>query len=464
MFSSESIRVEMSERTRAVAWGGLSVVRQLLQRLQVAQEIDASVSVLRRHHPFHESDHVLSLVFNLLTGGRTIEDIERRRTDLAFLDAVGARRVPGATTAGDFLRRFEDGDVIDLLEASLAIGKRAWKGKRGKDQATIDIDGTIAEVHGECREGADMAYNGKWGYGPLLVSLANSSEVLYVENRPASCPSHVGAPEILDRCAEACLDRGFDSVLFRGDTAFSSIAHLDRWDQKGYRFVFGMKAHAKALALAEGLKEGDFRRLVRPTRNSDETRARLFNHRSLFVAEKEYKNLELEEEHVAEVPYSTRRCKREFRVIILRKRIKVSEGQRLLEPETRYFFYITNLPKGSHGPAEIVAESNQRCHQEKLIEQLKNQLPAMRMPTKSLVANWAYLAIGCLAWNLTAWLTLFIPKKIRPSFARRDFRSFYHDLMLIPAQILRTGRRTIFRLLGYKETLPWLLAAHRAVS
>ena len=162
--------------------------------------------------------------------------------------------------------------------------------------------------------------------------------------------------------------------------------------------------------------------------------------------------------------YSTQRCKKEFRVIILRKRIKVSEGQRLLEPEIRYFFYITNLPKDSHSPADVVAESNQRCHQENLIEQLKNQLPAMRMPTKSLLANWAYLVIGYLAWNLTRWLTLFIPKRLRPSFAKRDFRSFYLDLMLVPAQILRTGRRTIFRLLGYKQTVPWIMAAYRAVS
>ena len=201
------------------------------------------------------------------------------------------------------------------------------------------------------------------------------------------------APAILGDCAEACLERGFKSVLFRGDTAFSSIAHLDGWDEKGYRFVFGMKAHAKALGLAEGLSEGDFRRLVRPTRECEKPRALQTRHRNLLVEKKEYKNLELEEEHVAEVSYSTQRCKKEFRVIILRKRIKVSEGQRL-EPEIRYFFYITNLPKDSHSPADVVAESNQRCHQENLIEQLKNQLPAMRMPTKSLLANWAYLVIA----------------------------------------------------------------------
>ena len=67
-----------------------------------------SVSVLKRHHPFHESDHILSLVYNFLTGGRTIEDVQRRRTDLEYLDAAGTQRIPGATTAGDFLRRFEN--------------------------------------------------------------------------------------------------------------------------------------------------------------------------------------------------------------------------------------------------------------------------------------------------------------------------------------------------------------------
>lgn len=464
MLSGESVRYEVSRRSGAIVWGGLGLMRQLVKRLGAATTLDRRVEVLKRHFPYHESDHILNLVYNLITGGCTLEDLERRRSDPAYLDALGARRIPDPTTAGDFLRRFDEEQVEALLNANLEIGKKAWKGKRGKGQATIDVDGTIAEVSGDCREGADLAYNGKWGYGPLLVSLANSSEVLWVLNRSASRPSHEGAPAALDRCAEACLARGFDSVLFRGDTDFSSTAYLEGWDKKGYRFVFGLMAHAKVRKLAEALEEGAFTLLQRSNREPSGLRSRPQNQRQLVISAKGYRNLELEEEHVAEIEYQPKKCRQPVRLVILRKTIKVSEGQHLLEPEIRYFFYLSNLEKTSHSAAAIVAESNQRCDQENLIEQLKNQINTMRMPTKSFLANWTYLVIGCLAWNLKAWLALSVPKRLRPYFARCDFRTFYRDIILLPAQILRSGRRTIFRLLGFKLTVPWLLEAHRAVS
>ena len=464
MLSGESVHYEVSGRTQAIVWGGLGVVRQLVKRLGMAKTLDARVTVLKRHFPYHESDHILNMIYNLVTGGRTLEDLESRRRDVAYLDALGARRIPDPTTAGDFLRRFDAAQIQALLEANLAIGQRAWKWKRGKGEATIDVDGTIAEVGGDCREGADLAYNGKWGYGPLLVTLANSSEVLWVENRSASRPSHEGSAAALERCAEAALARGFDSVLFRGDTDFTSSASLDGWSQKGYRFVFGMMAHAKVKSLASALDDCVFKPLKRPNREPAGLRSRPQNQRQLVISAKSYRNLELEEEHVAEIEYQPTKCRQKYRLVILRKTIKVTQGQHLLEPQIRYLFYLSNLPKATHSAAAIVAESNQRCDQENLIAQLKNQIQAMRMPTKSFLGNGAYLVIGCLAWNLKAWLALSVPKKLRPYFARCDFHTFYRDVILLPAQILRSGRKTIFRLLGFRDTVPWLLEAHHAVS
>lgn len=464
VLSGESVRFEVSQRSGAIAWGGLGLIRQLVKRLGVAKRLDARVEVLQRHFPYHESDHILNLVYNLVSGGETLEDLERRRCDVAYLDAVGARRIPDPTTAGDFLRRFDEGDIRSLLEASLEIGQRAWKWKRGKGQATIDVDGTIAEVGGDCREGADLSYNGKWGYGPLLVTLANSSEVLWAENRAASRPSHEGAPQALERCAQACLARGFASVLFRGDTDYTQTAYLDGWDEKGYRFVFGMMAHTKVRNLAESLEEGLFQRWKRPRRQPTGVRSRPTNQRELVIRARGYRDLELEEEHIAEIEYRPKQCGRTYRLVILRKTIRVTQGQQLLEPQIRYFFYLSNLKAETHTAQQIVTESNQRCNQENVIAQLKGPLGAMRMPTKSFLANWAYLVIGCLAWNLKTWLALSVPKKIRHHFERCDFRTFHRDIILVPAQILRSGRRTIFRLLGFKETVPWILRAHQAIS
>ena len=118
MLSRESVAYEVSSRVQAVAWGGLGLVRQLVKRLGVAKSVDERVSVFRRHFPYHESDHILNLIYNLVTGGYTLEDLEIRRRDLAYLDAVGARRIPGPSTAGDFLRRFDEAQVREAFHAN----------------------------------------------------------------------------------------------------------------------------------------------------------------------------------------------------------------------------------------------------------------------------------------------------------------------------------------------------------
>src|SRR5262249_18721355 len=82
------------------------------------------------------------------------------------------------------------------------------------------------------------------------------------------------------------------------------------------------------------------------------------------------------------------------RLVILRKRIQFTEGQLRLADEIRYFFYITNIPREHLGTAAVVRENNARCHQENMIEQLKNEVHATRMPVAEFDANWAYLVIA----------------------------------------------------------------------
>ena len=124
-----------------------------------------------------------------------LEDIERLRHDVAFMNALGAERIPDPTTAGDFCRRFRRRRAA-LMEAINAVRPKLWAG-RGADLlgpvAYLDIDGTIAPTYGEHKAGMDMSYKGIWGYAPLIVSLANTKEVLYLVNRPGNAPSQRGA-------------------------------------------------------------------------------------------------------------------------------------------------------------------------------------------------------------------------------------------------------------------------------
>jgi hypothetical protein len=314
------------------------------------------------------------------------------------------------------------------------------------------VDGTIAGTYGECKAGIGLSYKGIWGYAPLIVSLANTKEVLYLLNRPGQAASHSGSVEWIDRAADLVAPVA-ETVTIRGDTDFTHTAHLDRWDQAGRQFILGMDAHPKVVTLAEGLPASAWQRLERLPKYEilTEPRQKAFRHKEQIVIEKEFRNQILVGEDIAEIEYQPLKCSRKYRLVIVRKNISVQKGEPALLDEVRYFFYITNRK----GPAEkIVGLANGRCDQENVIEQLKNGVNAMRMPVNDLLSNWAYMVMAALAWNLKSWYGLLMPNRERGlELVKMEFRRFLNAIMMIPCQIVRTARRVIYRVLGYNGWL-----------
>jgi len=452
MFRAQNIHYEMADRVRAIDCGAVGAFHALARNTGLIREIDGRLSLLKRHLPYHESDHVLNIAYNSLTGGTCLDDIELRRNDETYMDALEAERIPDPTTAGDFTRRFTEEDVLSLMEAVNAVRPKMWKKRlqrAERKEAILDVDGTLAPTTGECKEGMGIAYNGVWGYHPLLISLANTLEPLYLVNRSGNRPSHDGAAEWLDR-AMVLVGESFKSVCLRGDTDFALTGNFDRWTDQGVRFAFGTDAGKKLVEIAEGLNQRRWRVLERREKRSGtgEKRRRPVNVKERIVVDNKYKNVALQKEHVAEFSYQPGKCRRPYRVIVLRKKLSVQQGQMLLWEDIRYFFYITNIEEMS--PSDLVYFCNDRCNQENLIEQLKNGLNALRMPVSDLVSNWAYMVIASLAWTLKAWFALLVrDREKREALLRMEFRGFLNAIIHLPAQIIRTGRRIIFRILGY---------------
>src|SRR5204862_2911502 len=205
----------------------------------------------------------------------------------------------------DFCRRFAEDDVTKLLEAINAVRPKLWTG-RGKDLlgavAYLDADGTIAPTSGRRKAGMDMSYKGIWGYTPLIISLANTREVLYLVNRPGNAPSHQDAAEWIDKAIDLVAPHT-PHVCLRGDTDFSLTAHFDRWARRGVDFVFGMDASPALRGRAESLDEQRWRRLHRPAPYHSATgknRTRRPNHKARIVPERGYLQLELHFEDGAE--------------------------------------------------------------------------------------------------------------------------------------------------------------------
>lgn len=475
VLTASNIHYDIAERTRGLAFGGIGAVHLLVRKIGLPGAIDNGLHLLKIHQPYHESDHVLNIAYNALCNGDCLQDIELRRNDVVFLDALGARRIPDPTTAGDFCRRFSVQHINALQDIFDDVRIGVWQRQPAEflTQAILDVDGSLVETTGQCKQGMDIAYNGVWGYHPLVVSLANTREVLRIVNRPGNRPSHEGAADALDRAIATCRRGGFRKILLRGDTDFSQTEHLDRWHQAGVQFIFGYDAKPNLMELADTLPERVWKPLLRPPRYQPRTgtRARPDNVKDQIVRERGFETLRLQCEDIADWHYQPHACQQEYRLIIVRKNISKEKGETRLLDEIRYFFYLSN--DWLSEPTQIVLAhqrvdgqglepshgANARCHQENLIQQLKNGMHALTAPVDNLESNWAYMVMTALAWNLKAWAALMLPEapgrwqeKHRAEklwLLGLEFKAFVNTLVAIPCQIIRQARRLLFRVLAY---------------
>jgi hypothetical protein len=460
VFRTSSVTYEVSERIDAVNGGGIGAAHMVAKKVGLVKAIDETLHLLKIHAPYHESDHVLNIAYNIMAGHEKLEDLEILRQSEAYMDALGTERVPDPTTAGDFLRRFSAESVIALMGAINEIRPRLWMRmpKGSRKRAIIDSDGTMTPTEGEKKRGMGISYKGIWCYHPLIISLANTDEPLYIVNRPGNATSSDDAAVWMDRAIALAL-RSFDEVLLRGDTDFSLTANFDRWTHRKVRFVFGYDNCENLVRIADSLENTRWRRLTRRPRYQVKTRARdrRENTKEEIVRENEYENIRLCSEDIAEFEYQPTKCTKAYRMIVIRKNLSTEKGQQHLFNSTRYFFYITNDPDMTD--EEVVWHANARCDQENLIEQLKNGVNALRVPVHDLVSNWAYMVVASLAWTLKAWMGLVQPRQSdRDSLLRMEFKRFLHSVMLIPCQVVRGARSIVMRLLSYTDGARLLFA------
>jgi hypothetical protein len=462
VFTASNIHYDVATKTRAISRGGIGAIPLLVQKLGLAEAIDQRLHLLKFHFPYHESDHILNFAYNALCNGTCLDDIELRRKDVVFLDALGADRIPDPTTAGDFCRRFTAEDVEILQDLFDQTRLKLWRQQPAEffDEAILDVDGTLVATGACCQQGVDIAYDGTWGYHPLIISLAHTGEVLGIVNRPGNRPSHEGAAEQLDRAIPPCRQAGFRRILLRGDTDFTQTKQLDACDAEGVWFLFGSDAMPNLKAIAEDLPASDWVELQRPSQYTAQGKPRRRRERvkDRIVRERGFETLTRLREDVAEVSYRPTACQESYRLIIVRQRIAVEKGQTRLFDEIRWRFYLTNDRQGTR--RELVFKANDRCDQENLIAPLKGGAHALRAAVDNLVSNWASMVMTGLAWNLKAWFALSVPEHPRHQATHRqqkrqlprmEFKRFVNTLILMPCQIVRGGRRLIDRLLSWNE-------------
>lgn len=464
MLTSNKISYEIGGNVEATPFGGVFAMHRLVTKLGLVAAIDATLELLKIHLPYHESDHVLTLAYSVLCGGTRLEDIDRLRTDVPLMNGLGARLLPDPTTIGDFLRRFGEADIVGLMEAINSVRPQLWRGRGAGllgEVAYLDVDGTTVPTTGAFKQGMDINYKGIWGYAPLVVSLANTREVLYLVNRPGNAPSHLDAPAWIDK-AISLVAPHVKRVCLRGDTDFALTAHFDRWAQQ-VDFVLGTDNIAALRTRADALDEAAWERLTRPAPYETTTgkpRARRHNRKQEVVTERGYLNLRLNHEDVAEFTYQPGKCQHDYRVVVVRKNISRMKGEQALVDEIRYFFYVTTYTADTHTPAQIVELANDRCDQENIHGQLKSGINALHAPVGDLHSNWAYMLIAALAWNIKSWHAMMMHRgHDRHGFIRMEFKRFLDTVIRIPAMVIVRARAIVVRLVAHTINVDRLFSA-----
>ena len=245
---------------RLVANAGLLLPVTLAHHLGLGELVDRHVGLGDAPGRANPGDKMLTLVASALAGGDCIDDADVLRTG-GTADAIGCV-VKAPSTLGTFLRSFRWGHVRQLDRVSRELLSRAWDAGAGPGDAplTIDVDSTICETYGLCKEGArHHGYTGQRGYHPLLAVAAGTGDVLMCRLRQGRANTARGAAHFLREAVGRVRYAGAKGPLtVRADSGFYTHAIIAVCRKMKVRFSITVRQHARLRNLIDAIPEGDW--------------------------------------------------------------------------------------------------------------------------------------------------------------------------------------------------------------
>lgn len=467
-FNIPATRLVENRQAPLTSYSGIAVASQVAEKLGVADVIDERLRLLKRHKPYQESDHILTIVYNLLTGGESMMDIERLQGQEGLKKILGTASIPDPTTTGDFLARFKESDLQDLQQAMADLQQRAF-GKldsHRRQRASIDFDSSIHEVYGEKKEGADFSYDGRWSYHVLYGTLAETGEVLHQELREGNKTSSSGTAEALPGILER-VQQSFQQLRFRSDSGFydKEIVRICEENQTEF-FIVAKQTQAlmrRVLAIADEQWKSLRRQKIAgsPGKKKAKKRKKRRNRKRAITIRRKPDSEFRGRTQVSSFSYQPTGWAREYRFVVTRTEIVDKENKQLLLQEDlcRYIYHVI-VTNTAYSNSAVISIADGRSNQENLIKDFKYGMGLSHVPTGRLMANKAYFLIAALAWNLKTWMVnlLKLADGARLRFKRFLYLWIYHpsvvsqagtnrvQLRMDPGEYFRRFRQAIERL------------------
>ncbi len=408
---------------RLTSHAGVVLLHDFAQRLGVEGVLEEELSVKTRERGYGEGQAIGSLVYNLVLGGEHLSDLDVLRGDAGTQELVGAESVLAPTTAGEFLRKFDIGDVQDLQRVHLRLQQRV-RPQQTSPTCTLDLDSSIYEQASTHKEGSSKAYNGEIGYHPLFAFWAEEGELLFSHLRRGSAHTARNVLWFL-RATLKRVPPGRPTKL-RADSGFYSKAVVKWCETHGFTFAITADQTAPLLETLGAVPERSWRSLPEYTLSE-----------------------------VTEVRYQPTGWEQPYRYVVKRELAEKANG----ELYWKYHVVVTN--DEARTASAVMGWHLQHADMENAIKEHKSGFGLEKLPTQKFHANWAYLLIGQLAFNLVAWFKRLV---LPPSYQRVTIKTLRHRFLNLAGKLVHTARRYFLVISDhYRYQAVWRFAIGRLV-
>lgn len=411
-------------KVQLTSQAGVVLLHDFAQQLGVARLLDDELAVKVRERGYPESEAVGSLVYNTILGGTCLSDLEVLRGDPGTQELMGVGTVLAPTTAGEFLRKFDIGAVHDLQRVNLRLQERV-RPQQTATSCTIDLDSSIYEQASAHKEGSTKAYNGEVGYHPLLAFWAEEGELLFSHLRRGSAHTARNAVWFLRQTRKRVPAE--TPLKLRADSGFYSHAVVEWCEEEGLTFTITADQTAPLRAAITALPERCWRPLPDYALSD-----------------------------VAELRYQPVGWGHAYRYVVKRELAEKKTG------DLYWKYHVLATNEEGQAAAGLMVWHLQHADMENAIKEHKSGFSLEKLPTQKFHANWAYLLIGQIAFNLVAWFKRLV---LPPWYQRTTIKTLRHHLLNLAGKIVRTARRCFLVLSeSCRYQLVWQFAMKRLAA